>query len=151
MTTYQPGTPDYDARVRRVFAGQPAMATIGAKIVSVAPGEVVVELPIAPHICQQHGFVHAGIVTAAVDTACGAAAVTLFPAGAGVLTVEFKVNLLAPAAGEKLVATGRVKRAGKQITFCVGEVEAVAGDKRRPVAYMTATMMTIEGRAGISD
>jgi uncharacterized protein (TIGR00369 family) len=151
MPQFEPGTADYEARIRRAFLRQPAMATIGAALVAVSPGAVVIDLPIADHLRQQHGFVHAGFVTTLVDTACGLAALTLFPEGAGVLTIEFKVSLLSPAAGEKLVATGRVKRSGRQITFCEGDVEAIAEGKRKVVAHMTATMMTIQGKPGISD
>jgi uncharacterized protein (TIGR00369 family) len=149
---FKPGTSDFQARVRKTFARQPAMATIGAEIVEVAPGRAVLAMPIAEAVRQQHGFAHAGMLTTLADTACGLAALTLFPAGAGVLTIEFKVNLLAPAAGIRLIATGQVKRSGRQITVCQGEVEAEAeSGARKVVALITATMMTVEGKAGIAD
>jgi uncharacterized protein (TIGR00369 family) len=88
------------------------METIGARILRVAPGEVDIELPVTPRVTQQHGFVHAGAVSAIADSACGFAALTLMAPNAGVLTAEFKVNLMAPAAGERLVAEGRVVKAG---------------------------------------
>ncbi|MBV9078469.1 MAG: PaaI family thioesterase, partial [Methylobacteriaceae bacterium] len=104
----------------------------------------------APHILQQHGFVHAGVLATLADTACGFAALTLMPASAGVLTVEFKINLMAPAAAERLVAHGRVVRAGR--TLLVTEARIAPEDAPdRPVALLTATMMTIEGRDGIVD
>jgi uncharacterized protein (TIGR00369 family) len=150
--TFKPGTSDFEARIRNTFSRQSAMATIGAEIVSIAPGRVVLAMPIGEAVRQQHGFAHAGMLTTLVDTACGSAALTLFPAGAGVLTIEFKVNLLAPAAGVRLIATGEVKRAGRQITVCQGEVEAESeAGARKVVAMMTATMMTVEGKAGIAD
>ena len=125
MSAFTPQDPDFEARVRASFARQRAMATIGAELTSVAPGEVAIELPYREDLTQQDGFVHAGIVTAIVDSACGYAAFTLMPADAAVLSVEFKVNLLAPAVGERLIARGRVVRAGRTLTICAGDVVAV--------------------------
>lgn len=95
-------------RIADSFGKQAFMATLGARLTRVVAGEVDIELPIEPHIAQQHGFVHAGAVASIADSACGYAALTTMPVGAGVLTAEFKINLLAPAAGERLVAKGRV-------------------------------------------
>jgi uncharacterized protein (TIGR00369 family) len=143
--------PGFAERVRRSFAAQPMMATIGALLERVEPGAVDIALPVAPHIRQQHGFVHAGAVSTVADTACGFAALTLMPAGAGVLTTEFKINLMAPAAGERLLARGRVIRSGRTLIVTQAEVFAEAGGASRLIALMTATMMTIEGRDGIVD
>ena len=120
------------------------MATIGATLASVRPGEVVIDLPFRGDLTQQHGFLHAGVVTAVVDSACGYAALTLMPPGAAVLTVEFKVNLLAPARGAGFRAQGRVERAGRTLTVCTGELRAADSDA--VIALMQATMMAVEGR-----
>jgi len=148
---HKPQDPDFEARVRRSFGKQSVMETIGARMTEVAPGETTIALAVAPHICQQHGFVHAGIVSTIADSACGYAALSLMPAGAGVLTAEFKINLLAPAAGERLEARGRVVRAGRMLTVAQAEVEAIDGERRKTVAVMTATLVTLEGREGIAD
>lgn len=148
---HQPQDPDFEARVRRSFARQSVMETIGARLTRVAPGKTTVELAVAPHISQQHGFVHAGVVSTIADSACGYAALSLMPPGAGVLTAEFKINLLAPAAGQRLEAHGRVVRAGRLLTVAQADVEAVDGERRKTVAVMTATLVTLEGREGITD
>lgn len=120
------------------------MKTLGAEMTRVEAGEVEIVLPFAPHIAQQHGFVHAGGLTTVVDNAGGFAAMTLMPAGMQVLTVEFKVNFLSPAIGEKFIAIGRVRRAGRQISVVDGEVLAEDADgKRKTVAVMLATMMGV--------
>jgi uncharacterized protein (TIGR00369 family) len=135
--------PDFAAKVRATFAGQPFMAAIGAELVRVAPGEVEIALPFRADLTQQHGYLHAGVVTALVDTACGLAAFTLMPAGSGVVSVEYKVNLLAPAVGERMLARGRVLRPGRTLTVCSGEVVAVRGEGETTVAAMLATMMRL--------
>lgn len=141
-----PQDPDFEPRVRASFDNQPAMATIGARLVRVAPGEVDIELPFRADLTQQNGFIHAGILSAVMDSACGYAAFTLMPADAGVLSIEFKVNLLAPAQGERMIARGRVVRAGRTITVCQGDAFAVREGQERHVATMTGTMMTIPPR-----
>src|SRR4051794_4552982 len=108
-------------------------------------------MAVTPGLRQQHGFVHAGVVAALADTACGYAAFSLMTASAGILTAEFKVNLLAPAAGERLVAIGRVVKPGRTLTVTQGEVHAEAEGERKLVALMTATLMAIEGRDGVVD
>lgn len=150
-TTPAPKDPDYEARVRRSFGRQTVMETIGATLTAVAPGEVEIAMPVAAHVSQQHGFVHAGIVSTIADSACGYAALSLMPPGAGVLTAEFKINLMAPAAGERLVARGKVARAGRLLTVAQAEVEAESAGARKVVALMTATLVTLEGREGIAD
>jgi uncharacterized protein (TIGR00369 family) len=139
------------ARVRASFDRQSFMRTLGVSLLSVAPGEVVLELPFADALTQQHGFLHAGAVSAVVDSACGYAALSLMPADAGVLSIEFKVNMLAPAAGERFRAIGRVVRSGRTITVCSGELVAFRGDTSTQVALMQATMMAVRGRPGVSD
>jgi uncharacterized protein (TIGR00369 family) len=119
------------------------MATIGAEIVRIAPGEVDLQLPLDARLTQQHGYLHAGVVVALVDSACGYAALTLMEEAAEVLTVELKVNLLAPAAGESLLARGRVVRSGRTLTVCSGEVTAVADGTETVVATLLTTMMAV--------
>jgi uncharacterized protein (TIGR00369 family) len=122
------------------------MATLGAELADVAAGRVAITVPIEPHLSQQNGFLHAGIVVAALDSACGYAALTLMPDDAEVLTVELKVNLLAPANGHRLVAEGEVIRAGRTLTVCRGDAYADQGAERVHVATMLATM--VRRRAG---
>lgn len=147
MKSLKPQTPRFEARVRESFARQGLMKSIGARILTVAPGEVVIELPTRSDLTQQHGYMHAGIVTSIADTACGYAALSLMAEDADVLSVEYKINLLSPAGGEKLIARGTVKRAGRNLTVCEAEVFAASGDEEKLVAAMLATMMTIRERA----
>ncbi len=141
---FEPRDPDYERRVRESFARQRAMETLGMRLLKVAPGEVEIGLDFNEALTQQHGYLHAGVVAAAVDTACGYAALTLTEAGAEVLSVEFKLNLLSPAAGEGFVARARVVRAGRNITVCAGDLFALkGGGGEKPVATMLATMMMI--------
>jgi uncharacterized protein (TIGR00369 family) len=150
MPAFQPSDPDFERRVRASFAEQRLMTTLGARLAQVAPGEVDVVLPFRPDLTQQHGFLHAGITTTIVDSACGYAALSLMPADAAVLTVEFKVNLLAPAQGERFLARGRVLKPGRTVTVATGEVLALTGNEERLVATMTATIMCVRGR-GLRD
>lgn len=148
MTT----APDFVQRVRASFSRQPAMRLIGAELARVEEGEVEVLLPYRPEIAQQHGFVHAGIIGTALDSACGYAALSTMPAGVGVLTIEFKLNCLAPAAGERFRLVGRVRKAGRTIVVVEGDALGVASDGREKlVSTMSATMMAIHGRDGIVD
>jgi uncharacterized protein (TIGR00369 family) len=144
----QPQDPGFEARVRAGFQRQQVMATLGARLTRVAPGETEIELPFRADLAQQHGFLHAGIVTTILDSACGAAAYSLMPADAEVLSIEFKTNLLAPARGELMVARARVVRAGRTITVCHADAVMAAGGREVHVATMTATMMTVLGRGG---
>ncbi len=141
--TYEAPDAEFAARVRASFAQQSAMRLIGARMVSVEPGLVVIELPMQPEICQQDGFVHGGIVTTIVDSACGYAALTLMEAGSRVLTIEFKVNFMAPAIGERLLAYGRVKKTGRTVSVCTGDVMAVTERGERLVATMLTSMMAL--------
>lgn len=120
------------------------MALLGARLARVESGVVEIELPIRPEHTQQNGFVHAGVLATIADSACGYAALTLMPAGRTVLSIEFKIHMLAPATGERLRAIGRVVRAGRSITTCLGEVHAVIGDRPKHVALMTATMTSAD-------
>ncbi|MDO8878026.1 MAG: PaaI family thioesterase [Pseudolabrys sp.] len=127
------------------------MTTLGATLEAVSPGTV--EISLRPHaaVSQQHGFVHAGAVSAIADSAAGYAALSLMPADAGVLTTEFKINLLAPAAGDRIVARGRVVKAGRTLTLAQAEVFAESGGQEKLIALLTATLMTVKGRDGVSD
>ena len=127
------------------------MGTIGARILSVAPGEVVIELPWRDDLAQQHGVLHAGAVASIADSACGYAALSLMPAGSAVMSGEFKVNLLAPGRGERFLASGRVRRAGRTLTVCEGTVKAIDGSEEREVAIMTGTMIRLGGRPDLAD
>jgi uncharacterized protein (TIGR00369 family) len=148
MTTLDPRS---EKRCRDSFARQQAMTTIGASVLSVAAGEVELVMPFSQQFTQQHGFIHAGIVTMLCDTACGFAALSLMPEDAAVLTTEFKVNLLSPAKGERLIARGKVVRPGKKLMVCLGEVFAEQGDLRKQVALMTASMMVMDTSSGLRD
>jgi uncharacterized protein (TIGR00369 family) len=134
---------EVEARIRRSFDRQEYMTLIGAELVHVAPGEVDIALPFSERLTQQDGYLHAGVVAAAADSACGYAALTTMDADAEVLTVEFKINLLAPAAGERLVARGRVLRAGRTLTVCRGDAVAISGGREKHVATLTATLIAI--------
>lgn len=155
VTTIAPRDPDFEHRVRASFAEQAAMATLGAVLERVAPGEVDIGLPFRPELTQQHGFLHAGIVTAVVDSACGYAALSLMEPGAGVLSVEFKVQLLAPARGARFRALGRVVRAGRTLTVVTGELRAHAREEASGdgelVALLNGTMMAVRDRPGLRD
>ena len=140
----------YEARVRDSFAQQRAMATLGARLVAVAPGAVDIALPFREDLTQQHGFLHAGIVGTVLDSACGYAAYTLMPADAEVLSVEYKLNLLAPARGESVVARARVRKAGRTITVCEADAFAVNRGAEKLVATMTGTMMCVRDRGGVT-
>jgi uncharacterized protein (TIGR00369 family) len=142
---------DSAERIRTSFSKQGLMRTLGATLGAIAPGAVEIVLHPSPAISQQHGFVHAGAVSAIADSAAGYAALSLMPAGTGVLTTEFKINLVAPAAGERIIARGRVVKPGRTLTLVQTEVFAETQGKEKLIALLTATMMSIEGREGIDD
>lgn len=135
---------DSQQRVAMSYSKQKAMASIGAALVEIGHGTATVELPFRQDLTQQNGFIHAGIVTMIVDTACGYAAFSLMPSTAAVLTVEFKVNFVSPAIGEKFIARGRVLKPGRTLMVCQGEVHAVTDGKEKLVATMLATMIARE-------
>jgi uncharacterized protein (TIGR00369 family) len=140
-----------EKRVRASFDKQAFMRLLGARLASVAPGEVDIELPFRGDLVQQHGYLHAGATTAILDSACGYAALSLMVPDAAVLSVEYKVNMLAPAKGVRFLAQGRVVKSGRTVTVVRGEV--LAFDERdvgHPVLVMQGTMITAVGR-GITD
>jgi uncharacterized protein (TIGR00369 family) len=134
-------------RVRESFARQGAMALIGARIVDLREGYCALALTPRPETSQQHGYVHAGILATLVDSAGGYAGYTMFPDESSVLTVEFKLNLLAPAQGDEIVAEGFVVKSGRTLTITRGEVHAVVRGERKLVAIMQQTLMTMHGKA----
>lgn len=122
------------------------METLGASLARVAPGEVVITLPVRSALTQQHGSVHAGAIASVLDSAAGYAALSLMPAGAGVVSVEFKLNLLEPAVGERIEARGRVVRSGRTLSACTAEAWAIdAAGRERLVAMLQGTMMCLLG------
>jgi uncharacterized protein (TIGR00369 family) len=143
MPTFEAQDPNFAQRVRDSFAQQKIMDTIGATLSKVAPGAVEIELPFRANLVQQHGFLHAGVVTTIVDSACGYAALSLMPPGVAVLTIEYKVNFLSPAAGEVMLARGRVTKPGRNVTVCQGDVFALKDGREKVIATMLATMMTV--------
>jgi uncharacterized protein (TIGR00369 family) len=141
---------DFEERVRASFARQGAMATIGAELTVVRPGTVEIEMPYSPALTQQHGFLHAGVISTALDTACGYAAFSLMPENASILTIEFKVNMLAPGKGERFLFRGSVTKPGRTIVVADGQAYAFSAEgDARLVATMTGTMMVVVGREGI--
>jgi len=146
---FEPVDPGYEARTRESFARQGAMAHLGAVLGRVEPGVVEIALDFRPELSQQHGFFHAGIVATIADSAGGYAAFTLFPAEDGVLTVEFKVNLMAPADGDRIVATGRVLRAGRTLTVAQFDVQAHKAGRATHCATGLQTIMRITGRQAV--
>ena len=150
MPKFEPRDPDFEAKVRESFGKQTAMQTLGAVINRVAPGEVEIEMPYRADLAQQHGFIHGGIVTAIVDSACGYAAFSLSAPETAVLTVEYKVNFVAPAKGNLLLARGEVVRPGATITVCKGDVLAYDDGEEKLVASMLTTMMLMPNRPDLA-
>jgi uncharacterized protein (TIGR00369 family) len=148
---FDPADPEFETRTRASFGRQGAMALIGARMLAVAPGRVEIELPFRPDLTQQHGFFHAGMIAAIADSAGGYAGFTLFPPDAGVLTVEFKINLIAAADGELALAIGEVIRAGRTLTVCRLDAWVEKAGRRTHCATGTQTLMTLVGRAGVKD
>ncbi len=146
MPDFLPPDPSFEARVRASFARQQVMHTIGAWLTIVEPGVVEIALPFREDLTQQHGFLHAGIVATILDSACGYAAFSLMPADKAVLSVEYKINLLAPAKGQRFIAKAQVIKAGRNLTVCTGEAFAHDQENEKLVAAMTATMMAIQAR-----
>ena len=143
--SFTPLNPGFEARVRDSFARQAAMSLIGARLGVVAPGRCEIELPVRPDLTQQHGYVHGGVVGMIADSAGGYAAFTLMPAEASVLTIEYKINMLAPAEGETLLAVGEVLRPGRSISVAQVEVFGVRGTERHRVAAVQQTLMVMAG------
>jgi uncharacterized protein (TIGR00369 family) len=149
MPPFEAQDPAFEARVRGSFARQRVMQAIGASLTRVLPGEVEIVLPFRQDLTQQHGFLHAGIVSTIADSACGYAAFSLMPADAAVLTVEFKVNFLSPAQGDRMIARARVTKPGRTVTVCTCEVFAVKNGQERIVATMLGTVMTVRERESL--
>ena len=133
--------PRVETNVRESFSRQALMSTIGARMTAIGSGSVEIELDHRADLTQQNGFLHAAIVAAILDSACGYAALTLMPLGSEVLSIEFKVNLLAPAVGERFVARAVVKRTGRTVSVCAADCFAIRDGKEKLVATMLATMM----------
>lgn len=147
---FEPKDCDWDQRVRSSFARQAAMETLRIEIADIEPGRIGLAMPYAPAYTQQHGFLHAGILTTALDSACGYAAFSLMPPEAAILTVEFKVNLLAPAKGDRFLFRARVVKPGRTLTVCEGQAFAVDQGAERLIATMTSTLMAVFDRKGIA-
>jgi uncharacterized protein (TIGR00369 family) len=149
---FVPADPDFEARVRDSFARQPFMDIMGARLGTIQPGRVQVVLPFDPKVTQQHGFFHGGAMGAIADVAGGYAAFSLFPADATVLTVEYKINIMAPGKGERLVAEGDVLRSGRTLTVVRVDVHADADGRRIHCATGTQTLIRLDGKSdGKSD
>lgn len=146
---FQPADADFEHRVLASFARQGIMTHIGARVTNIAPGRCEISLPYGDHLSQQHGFFHGGVVATIADSAAGYAGFSLMPVGSGVLTVEFKINLVAPADGDLLIARGRVVRPGRTLTVTSAEVAVVKSGSERVCAIMQQTLMTISGRADV--
>lgn len=140
---FEPRDPDFAARVTQSFAEQAIMQTIGAELAEVAPGRVEIVLPHDNRLTQQDGFIHAGVSSTIMDSACGYAAFSLMPADARVLTIEFKINLLAPASGERFRAVGKVRKSGRSVFVADGELFAERGGVAKLVATMSGTLMAL--------
>lgn len=146
LPQFQPRDPDYADRVRASFGLQQAMELIGAELAVVEPGYVEIHLPHRPQITQQHGYIHGGVVGMVADSAAGYAANTLTPADASVLTVEYKMNLVAPADGQRLVARGEVVRPGRTLIVTRADVYAIRDGQWTLCAIMQQTIMAMHGK-----
>ena len=132
-------------RILASFNRQGFLNTIGARLTKVVAGEIEIELENDPKLTQQHGYVHGAVIGAIGDTACGYAALTMMPEDAEVVSVEYKINFLAPAQGGKLIARGRVTKAGRTLSVCTADVFAVNEEGEKLVATILATMMRVSG------
>lgn len=151
MNEFEPRDPAFEARVRASFERQKVMAELGATLGDIRAGAVEIRFPFQERFSQQHGFLHAGIVATVLDSACGYAAFSLMPADAGVLSIEFKINLLAPASGDHFVARAKVLRPGRTVTVCQGSVFAIQKDSGETrVASMQASIMAVHNRKAVS-
>jgi uncharacterized protein (TIGR00369 family) len=155
---FEPRDPDFEQRVRASFERQAVMRMLGVMMERVSPGLVELTIPFRADLTQQHGFLHAGIAATVVDSACGYAALSLMEPGVAVLSVEFKVQLLAPARGSWFRARGDVVRAGRTLTVVSGELRAFThareeqhAEEGEVVTLMTGTMMTVRGRPELAD
>ena len=147
MGTFTPSDPNYVERVRTSFQRQQVMAWIGAELTHLAPGHCEITLPHKPELTQQHGYIHGGILGTIGDTAAGYAAYTLMPHDASVLTVEYKMNIMAPGDGEHMIARGEVIRAGRTLVVARADVYAVKAGKETHCASLLQTLMTMHGKS----
>ncbi|NOT33628.1 MAG: PaaI family thioesterase [Candidatus Eisenbacteria bacterium] len=147
MADFKAGDADFERRVRESFARQKVMTLFGAELTVVEPGRVTIELNYRDDLVQQHGYMHAGVLGTIADSAGGYAGYTLMPAGSSVLSTEYRVHLLAPGRGERFAATGRVIRAGRTLTVCELEVEAIEGEKRTRCVWGSQTLMCLRERS----
>lgn len=147
MNTFQIQDPDYETRVRKTFAGQAALATLGIILARIEPGTLELQMPYDAKFSQQNGFLHGGVVSAGLDTACGLASYTLMPGHADILTVEFKINLLAPAKGQTFRFVGNVVKPGRTLVVSEGRAYAIDDGREKLIATMSATMMTMIRRS----
>ncbi len=143
-------TDDFRERVRRSFGRQGAMTMLGAELTRVEPALVEIELPFDPKLTQQHGFLHAGVISAALDTACTYAAYTTIPSEVSLLTIEFKVNLMSPGRGERFLFRGEITKPGSTIIVADGRAYAVGDGPAKLIASMTGTMMAMRGRQDLA-
>ena len=148
---FEPKDAGYKEKVIESFERQEVMKTLNASVQTVRPGKVELKLPYQQNLTQQHGFIHAGIVSTVLDSACGYAAFSLMPEKAAVLTIEFKINLLSPAKGDWFRAVGKVKKSGKNITVTEGELFSYADGREKLVATMVGTIMSVYDRDGIEN
>ena len=144
MPEFEPLNPNYEIVVRKSFEFQSLMRNFGARLVSVKPGEVLIELPYREDLTQQHGYLHAGVITALIDSACGYAALSLMPPQKEVLSAEYKINLLSPADGEVLLAKGMVIKPGKNLYVCRGDAFSVKKGSKKHVAVLQGTMVAVK-------
>ncbi|MGQ0684740.1 PaaI family thioesterase [Bradyrhizobium sp.] len=150
MPRFEPKNPDFRRLATDTFVRQKAMRTLGFSIARMEPGEVDLAMDYSPALTQQNGFVHAGVITAGLDTACGIAAFTLMPAGSDILTVEFKTNLLAPASGTRFVFRAEVIKPGRTLTIAEARAFALRDGTEHLIATMTGTLMAMQRREATS-
>ena len=148
---FEPQDPDFAARVHASFARQKAMAFIGARLAALGPGWTEVELLHRDELTQQKGYLHGGIVGMIADNACGYAAFSLMPAGCSILTVEYKINILAPGRGLRYLARGEMIKPGRRLSVTRAEVYAESGDRRTHIATMQETLMMLPGTPDVPD
>ncbi len=143
---FQPRDPDFEVKVRKSFTEQELMTTLGASIRDIRPGSVRIDMPYSERFTQQHKFMHAAAIAAIADSACGYAAYSLTPPGTDVLSIEYKINLLAPAQGDHFHAVARVKKSGRTVTVCDADVFATTDGGEKLVASLTASIISIASK-----
>ena len=147
MPSFRIQNPLFESEIRQSFANQSFMTSIGAELMGVSAGSVKIALPFRDDLLQHHGYLHGAVIAAIVDTACGYSALTLMPQDSTVLTVEYKVNFMSPAEGDRIVARGQVVKPGRNLTVCSGEAVTMAGGSEKVVAVLMATMVRVTGRS----